>query len=225
MNLLHLSLFRENIKYLYPTFFIIGSFLLSTASSFIVCVCSNQPFCNPCIINDKTQTLTYLRKQAQITGRFLLTNIIGYNIIIFSPLGLSFSVEHYSIGYRVGSLIYTILLIEFLEYWYHRFLHCMKVYKHIHAKHHINCNVYPVDAFNGDFSDNCSLVVLLNTSFYLMPLDIRDYVFLYVAYSMGIILVHSNLLTTHHSNHHKYFHCNYGLLLPFWDIAFDTYRE
>ena len=133
---------------------------------------------------------------------------------------------------KVGSLviinyniIYFIFLLEFFNYFYHRLSHSKYLYKYSHYDHHQNIEVFPIDFLQFDLLDNIAQTLYINLPLYFVKMHYFDYAVIYYIYSCGAFLIHSNIITEYHMLHHKYYKCNYGILLPIYDIIFGTYRK
>jgi sterol desaturase/sphingolipid hydroxylase (fatty acid hydroxylase superfamily) len=205
----------------YPTWFIFRILLCSTLSAFFICTLTNTPFMNPQLYNkkyilDKISTVVNVGKGV----------IINYNIMYFALSQYYLHNDCYPIMTRLWNNVQFIILLEFIAYWYHRLSHSITyIYKNSHSQHHVNVEIYPIDFLEFDYIDNIAQTLYINLPLYFVPMNIYDYTMIYYIYATGAFLIHSNILTQDHIIHHRNFKYNYCLLLPLFDIVFDTYYD
>jgi sterol desaturase/sphingolipid hydroxylase (fatty acid hydroxylase superfamily) len=124
----------------------------------------------------------------------------------------------------VNILTYT-LSFEGAFYIWHRMSHLPCVYRYLHSHHHVNYHVEPMDFIDVDYIDSLGFHVCMHMPLVIIPLHSLEYLTWYFVMNTSGFLLHSDLLGEHHQLHHKYFHCNYGFLIPVFDYAFGTYRH
>ena len=116
------------------------------------------------------------------------------------------------------------IIAEMSYYVYHRAIHHKYLYKQIHSKHHENIVVYPLDSLYFTSIDVICYISCLHSPLLFIKMDWFEYfIAVYFYLTMGF-LYHSNMCYTNHVIHHKLFKCNYCLVFPFFDIAFQTLR-
>jgi sterol desaturase/sphingolipid hydroxylase (fatty acid hydroxylase superfamily) len=121
-------------------------------------------------------------------------------------------------------ITYT-LCFEGVFYIWHRISHIPGLYRYLHAHHHVNFQIEPMDFMDVDYLDSLGFHVCMHLPLVWIPLHSLEYLSWYFIMTTGGFLLHSDLLGNHHKLHHKYFHCNYGYLIPVFDYAFGTYRS
>lgn len=123
----------------------------------------------------------------------------------------------------VSLLTYT-LSFECIFYTWHRISHLTYIYRYLHAHHHVNYHVEPMDFVDVDYIDSLGFHVCMHLPLVVIPLHSLEYLTWYFIMTTSGFLLHSDLLGEHHKMHHRHFHCNYGYLIPIFDYAFGTYR-
>lgn len=193
-------------------------FISSTASSFYITNVLKKPFINPLFTKDKIQQ----------NMSFIINNVL--KVVSTTTLPIITIIDIYTLDNQNHTLIhtarnffYSMLLIEFAYYTYHRIQHSF--FLKIHRKHHENKNVYPFDTFYIDYYDSIGLSFCLLYPCFILTLNhIELFIILYF-YATGAYLEHSDIFTTHHVIHHEKFNCNYSFIFPIFDILFQTNKE
>lgn len=209
-------------KSFYPSIFISKILVLSTLTAFFICKLCNQPFVNPKIYNSRPFVIDKINTLVDVCKGIL----VNYNIVYFSLSRYYLYTETppYQQEQRIVNIVQFLFVLEFIAYWYHRLSHeITTIFKHSHKDHHINIEVYPIDFLEFDYIDNIVQTLYMNIPLYFVPIHIHDYVIIYYFYGTAAFLMHSPLLTNHHTIHHRRFKCNYSLLCPLFDILFGTY--
>jgi len=116
------------------------------------------------------------------------------------------------------------LWIEFFYYAYHRAIHASHLYKWVHATHHENRTVYPIDTVHISVVDSVGLIITLVAPMWFVQVDVCEYGTIIYIYLTGAFLSHSDIIVDHHSRHHREFKCNYCFLFPVFDILCGTYK-
>lgn len=136
----------------------------------------------------------------------------------------------------VGTILSTILLMDFLIYWRHRFEH--RFFWRVHAAHHSVTELHAANSF-GHFVEAVPHLFIV-----LIPLSLIDFggleAPLAVMMIMGVlqlyihspvtiefgrlrsILVDNRYHRIHHSLEERHFGKNFGILLTVWDQLFGT---
>jgi len=190
----------------------------SIGTTLLICMVYPYPLCNPAkslykILDQSATVLT--------TSTFF--------IIEYSVLNTCFPVPYlldgqHTLHQSVCTIFIYSLMIEGGYYLYHRIIHLPYFYKNVHAKHHLHTTVYPLDAFDIELLDASQLFLCILYPSYLLPItSIEQSIVLYL-YLVSIFLSHSSILWTHHVQHHRTSKYNFCLVLPIFDMIFDTYR-
>ena len=201
---------------LFPTAFISSVLISSFVTAISICSINNYSFFNP---------LKRIKDEIKTTLKVGSLVIINYNIIYFLLSKYNLYIDNITHVTRVNNIIYFIFLLEFFNYFYHRLSHSKYLYKYSHYDHHQNIEVFPIDFLQFDLLDNIAQTLYINLPLYFVKMHYFDYAVIYYIYSCGAFLIHSNIITEYHMLHHKYYKCNYGILLPIYDIIFGTYRK
>jgi len=153
---------------------------------------------------------------------FFLYYFVNVNAIyyLYSSHRISYTDDTYSI---VPLISYTICF-EGVFYIWHRISHIPGLYKILHAHHHVNYHISPMDFIDVDYTDSLGFHVCMHLPLTIIPLDSLEYLSWYFVIMTSGFLLHSDLLGNHHILHHKYFHCNYCFLFPICDVLMGTHR-
>jgi sterol desaturase/sphingolipid hydroxylase (fatty acid hydroxylase superfamily) len=190
-------------------------FSLSFISSYIICLISNNPFYNPLLSN--IQLINILADSSINLG------IIGLEVIFSAYLYYPYiDLKKHSIIISFINIIQYSFLIELFYYFYHRILHTSNLYSLIHAKHHSNIKVYPIDTLNISILDSTGTIITLIAPLYFIKVNLLEYNFIIYIYLTGALLTHSQLLVSRHVAHHEKFKCNFSFLFPIFDYIFGT---
>lgn len=135
--------------------------------------------------------------------------------------------------YLPASLFIYIILQETYYYWVHRWMHIPAIFKIVHKVHHDSRIASPFTAFSFHPWETLLQAVFLPVLFLIIPIHYFVIIILLVIMSISSVINHldidvypqnpKNLLkkniigAAHHSLHHKYFNCNFGLYFTFWD--------
>lgn len=141
-------------------------------------------------------------------------------------------------------IIITIILMDFVMYWWHRFNHTYRILWRFHSFHHrdemmnstTSLRFHSVELL---FSVIFKSLVFLLAGFSFLPVLIYEAVFF-----IAVVIHHSNIRITervdmlyrklfssplmhriHHSNKQKETDTNYGSVFSFWDRIFKTYLK
>lgn len=131
------------------------------------------------------------------------------------------------------------ILWTFVIYWMHRLVHVIPYVKNIHADHHVYVNNHEVRwhwsnlfLFNDTWKSTADLWITE-----VIPTIILSFFFgwwLMIAYYLWAAFIQESIehnsrfdmypLTSGkwHMMHHKDSSCNFGIMLPVWDIIFST---
>jgi sterol desaturase/sphingolipid hydroxylase (fatty acid hydroxylase superfamily) len=190
-------------------------FFSSIVSSYFICLISNVPFYNPNL--SKLELINTLKDSSFNLG------IITLEVIFSAYLYYSYiDFEKHSIITTFINIVEYSFLIELFYYFYHRILHTTNLYSLIHAKHHSNIKVYPIDTLNISILDSTGMIITLIAPLYFIKVNLNEYNFIMYIYLTGAILTHSNLLVSKHIEHHEKFKCNFAFLFPIFDYIFGT---
>jgi sterol desaturase/sphingolipid hydroxylase (fatty acid hydroxylase superfamily) len=192
-------------------------FAASLTTSFFICKVSSKPFfCEdsnyPTVINKiKYSIIDYSAVYLQaVTIGTVLFPLLDKNP--HSLIRMASNMAEYS------------LWIELFYYVYHRAIHTQKIYKWVHAKHHENRVVYPIDTVYISVVDSIGLMFTLAAPMWFVQVNVCEYGTIIYIYLTGAFLSHSDIIMDHHSTHHREFKCNYCFLFPVFDILCGTYK-
>ena len=143
-----------------------------------------------------------------------------------------------------ANIFITVLIIDFLMYWWHRFNHTKLFFWQFHKFHHKEEKMNTVTAlrFHGIeliFSVIGKAVCYLLLGFFFIPILVYEGLFFIV-----VVLHHSNIRISqnfdmayrnifsspkmhriHHSNIQQETDSNYGSVFSWWDRLFGTYKK
>lgn len=155
-------------------------------------------------------------------------------------------INDYSWGYFFLSLVLMVLLHDFYFYWTHRWMHHPNIFKHVHLVHHLSTNPSPWAAYSFHPIEAVIQALVLPIILMILPVhEIAIAIFLiymilrnvwgHLGYELfpnkfiKLKWLNWNTTTTHHSMHHQYSRCNYGLYFTCWDnwmkTAHDKYED
>jgi sterol desaturase/sphingolipid hydroxylase (fatty acid hydroxylase superfamily) len=192
-------------------------FAASTFSAVVICILTNKPFYNP-----KFDSVTIVQK--------LQYSVLGYAVIYTQAVTIGSIAYPYldknphNLLRSMSNLAEYSLWIELFYYIYHRTLHNSWIYRWIHATHHENTIVYPIDTVHLGVIDSIGLMITLITPMWFVQVDLCEYSSIVYVYLTGAFLSHSDVFWEHHSIHHKEFKVNYCFLFPIFDILCGTYK-
>ncbi|MEZ4828540.1 MAG: sterol desaturase family protein [Bacteroidia bacterium] len=142
----------------------------------------------------------------------------------------------YSWVYLLISLVLAFLIHDTWFYWTHRLLHWKPVYKRVHNWHHRFHNPNPFTAFA--FHPVEAVVQIAIVPIVGLILPVYQGVLIFFATFVLFMSVYGHLgfelrankkgvfkvfnTAIHHYQHHRYFHCNYGIYFNFWDRIMGT---
>lgn len=190
-------------------------FTLSISTSYTVCLFCNYPFCNP--------KLTFIQIIYTLIDSSFNLGVIALEVIGTAYLYYPYmNSENHSIIRSVSNVIEYSLWIEIFYYCYHRFLHLSNWYLFIHAKHHSNLEVYPLDTINIGVFDSTGMIATLIAPIWFVNINLNEYYFIMYIYLTGAFLTHSPLLVSRHVAHHTKFKCNFCFLFPLFDYLLGT---
>jgi sterol desaturase/sphingolipid hydroxylase (fatty acid hydroxylase superfamily) len=193
---------------------LLNIFAASSFTAFLVCSLMNKPFFNP-----KIYEMSKLKE-----------SLLSYSVIYVQAVTVgSFAypyldIEKHSL-FRIASNIGEYALwIELFYYIYHRTQHNTWIYKWVHATHHENTKVYPIDTVHLGIIDSFGLILALVAPMWFVQVDFCEYSTIVYVYLTGAFLSHSDAIWDHHYVHHKEFKVNYCFLFPIFDIMCGTYK-
>lgn len=150
--------------------------------------------------------------------------------------------DEYPLWWMPLSFFVLSLIHEFYFYFSHRLMHHPSLYRTVHKVHHLSLKPSPWASFS--FHPIESLIEALILPLMLMFIPVHPVVFLsYLTFmTLSAIVNHLGfevlpkgssthwfgkwlISGTHHSQHHKYFTCNYGLYFTFLDRWLKTHYE
>ena len=199
---------------LYSAGIIGGIFACSISTAYNIFKIKNKPFINP---NHNFR-------------EYCDGIIVNLFPVIYGSIVLSYYCSYllddtpHNLGVTFLKLSFYALFVELFYYIYHRIVHLQYFYKNIHAKHHENINIYPLDSLYFDMLDIGMYIFCLHLPLVFVKMSLFEYCLgLYFYITMGFFS-HSTFIYDHHTIHHKLFKCNFCLVFPLFDVVFDTHR-
>jgi hypothetical protein len=189
----------------------------SLVTSFTICKVVGKPFF--CEGADYTEAISKMKN-----------SVLNYSVIYLEALSVAalvypyLDVKPHSLARSASNIAEYSLWIEFLYYAYHRSIHSPMIYKWIHATHHENRVVYPIDTIHISLVDSTGLIFTLVAPMWFVQISMCEYGTIIYIYLTGAFLSHSDILLDHHSTHHREFKCNYCFLFPIFDVLCGTYK-
>ena len=207
------------LQFVKSAFCVLSIFGSSIFTAYNICKIKNIHFINPQFIQNESKFTEYIVTISKpILPVFTTTTFIHYYFIE------GFDTMKHSFLQTIMNLVVYSFIAELSYYIYHRAIHHKYFYKHIHSKHHENVVVYPLDSLYFTSIDIICYISCLHSPLLFVKMDWFEYfIAVYFYVTMGF-LSHSTLCYDHHVLHHKLFKCNYCLVFPYFDIAFQTLR-
>jgi len=143
-----------------------------------------------------------------------------------------YSVEDYGWGYMVFSVVWFLVVTDFMIYYIHRGLHLKWFYTHIHKVHHTYQYTTPFSSHAFHWADGWSQGVPYYIFVYIFPFHWLLWICMFLMVNCWTVLIHDQVdllghnyiqSTGHHSIHHSTFKYNYGQYFTFWDRLNNTY--
>lgn len=187
-----------------------------------------------------------LYKTKETLGNIAIGVLSFTTDLVFSLLTLPllfYIYQHFQIWHfnaeSTYEFIILFLVIDFIEYWFHRFSHEVNIFWSAHVVHHQSEN------FNLTVGLRTSFVVPLFNIFFYLPIpilgfhpnDIMTVIFIQGVYQLFIhtqligklgildrIFVTPSIHRVHHGSNEKYLDKNYGKVFLIWDYIFDTFE-
>jgi sterol desaturase/sphingolipid hydroxylase (fatty acid hydroxylase superfamily) len=155
-----------------------------------------------------------------------------FSIVLTTPIGswvkLYSDFKHYPLWWNILSLPFLVVVHDTYFYWMHRTLHHKFFYGMFHSTHHHSMTPTPFASFSFHPVEAFFEVVWIFPVLVYVPL--HKYILISFAFVSFLNNVKGHLgfefsktenvllnSSTHHSHHHRYFNCNYGLYFLFWD--------
>lgn len=147
--------------------------------------------------------------------------------------------DEYPLWYMPVSLILMMLTHEVYFYFSHRLMHHPFVYRTIHKIHHASLLPSPWASFSFHPWESVIESFILPILVMIIPVHPTVFIFYMTMMTVSAIINHLGfeilpigsgrswigrffITATHHSEHHAYFNCNYGLYFTFMDRYFKT---
>ena len=159
-----------------------------------------------------------------------LANRLGVASLAFPDHGLGV----------VGGFALYLLLMELVEYWFHRAEHVVPWLWSLHSMHHADAEFDSTTAAAHHWLVSVLHAFTVSLAIGLLFNIPNGYVLLYIVLSYHVYLMHSNvkldlgrwswLVTTpsyhrlHHSADPEHYNRNYAFILPILDVVFGSYR-
>ncbi|CAA0079702.1 Uncharacterised protein [BD1-7 clade bacterium] len=163
-----------------------------------------------------------------------LMMIFGALIFLQEQLISTVSVPWYQVIFQA---IVTLMVYDFMYYFFHRCMHHPKAMKYCHGVHHYirhptafeSIYVHPLEGIGGVF-------LLLFATVLVGPISVASFLLALFIYNTCNILVHANIVwdskfmglanywaKRHDIHHGVHLNRNYASIFPFWDKMFGTY--
>jgi len=133
--------------------------------------------------------------------------------------------NNHDITTMILNIIKSSIIIEFIYYILHRILHTSYLYKNFHSYHHRTVNIYPIDSFIVDIIEILFFVISNYMPLFILNINLVEHMIILYFYITSIIIIHSNIISKIHINHHKYYKYNYCIIIPYFDILCNTYKN
>ncbi|XP_063969345.1 uncharacterized protein LOC129281160 isoform X1 [Lytechinus pictus] len=169
-----------------------------------------------------------------VIGSFISGTLVTY-IMNGGETKLYYGINDYGWGYFIASIPLTYLYNEAAMYYPHRLLHFPLFYRRFHKLHHRFKAPTPWSTAAMHPCEFIYFQFFLEIPIFLFPLHAGVFLFwLIYGYYYGIIShsgidLHSKLpwqpSTMFHDDHHKYFHCNFGVNTMLFDKLHGTIRK
>ena len=212
-----MSFFETIIEILYPSVFFLSTIVSGGLISYAICKYNRVPFVNPKQKGELTKKINYMIDY--------LPNICGVYTFVYLSYSKYFLITERKTSWNSAPRIFIyILFLEFIFYCYHRAVHTSFLYKKLHAQHHLNVIVFPLDYIDLNFMENVIIILIKNLPLYFVRLNYSEYTCIYLLYTTGGFLTHSSFFTRFHMLHHRSFKSNFCYIFPIYDIAFGTYH-
>lgn len=164
-----------------------------------------------------------------------LSGLFTHYMVAAGRTAIYFSATQRGIPWLLASTVIYFCMIELMLYWSHRIFHTRLLFRWIHRWHH---QTLAPTTFNSPSMHPLEyLVYQLLTAAPLLVLPIYGGSVMFVLllnFSAGL-LQHSGVRiylgipgvpsTLFHDDHHRYFHCNYGLTFSLIDRFYGTLRR
>lgn len=172
----------------------------------------------------------------------LIFGVLGACVFTLAHLGYTkvyTNLYAHSMWYFWFSVVVFILAHDTYFYWSHRFMHLKAVYPYVHLIHHKSVNPTPWATFAFHpteavmqfaivpvmmFAIPLHPLAIFAWSMYQLTLNVlghTGYEFFRSGFTRRIHTMWSNT-ATHHTMHHRYVTCNYGLYFNVWDRLMGT---
>ena len=171
-----------------------------------------------------------------IIGRLIKPISLAWGLFLFE---LVEPIKVFHIPVNVYTFLVTLMLVEMVYYWYHRWSHEIPFLWSIHHTHHSSM------WFNLTAAGRLNWVGKFTSIVFYIPLVIFGFSPILISLCLAISLLYQFLLHTeaigklgilegkffntpsahrvHHGSNEKYLDKNYGGMLIFWDRVFGTY--
>lgn len=140
----------------------------------------------------------------------------------------------YPLWYMPLSLILFSLVHEIWFYVTHRWMHRPKIFKIFHKVHHLSKEPSPWASFSFHPLEALVESIILPLMVLIIPIHPTMFILYLTLMTFSAINNHLGIelfknpglliSAKHHSDHHRYFNCNYGLYFRFLDIWLKTER-
>lgn len=205
-------------NFVYSFSIIMGTFSLSTITSFIILYVNKYPFIN-----------TKYKHEKRIDRLFTILSHIP--LLLLESILFMYIVSDNIVGYDEHTIIQSIhsivIYCAFIEVNYYLCHKCIDNYYYLDVdkKHpHNNIIVYPFDTFYMTSLHDTTLVISLGLPIFFIEITTIEHFLVLYMYITSAYLSHSTLCWKHHDINDQFIYCNYYVLFPMFDICFGTYK-
>lgn len=197
----------------------------------------------PFKINQQTAPKNIMRKEKSLTMiSVTIFSLVGLWLdqIIYAGKSMIYTdLTTQDIWYLPLSLAAAFLIHDTYFYWSHRLLHWGPVYRFAHNWHHRFHNPNPWTSFAFHPAEAFIQIGIIPLVGIILP--VYSGVLIFFATFVLFMSVYGHLgfelranktrvftlfnTSIHHDQHHKFFHCNYGIYFNFWDRIMGTNHE
>lgn len=136
----------------------------------------------------------------------------------------------------LGEVLGTLLLYDFLYYFYHRAAHHPKMMRYMHGvHHHVRNPTAGESTYLNPLEPIGAIIILFVSTWIVGPISSLGFLLVFFVYALTNVIVHCSLIFPHpafrlfnfwvraHDAHHQSLKFNYSNIFPFWDQMFGTY--
>lgn len=164
-----------------------------------------------------------------------LSGLFTHYMVAGGRTAVYFSPTERGIPWLIGSTVLYFCIVEFLLYWSHRLFHTPFLFRWIHRWHHRTVAPTALNSPSMHPAEYLVYQMLTALPLFFLPLYGGSVMLILLLNFSAGMLQHSGVLiylgipgvpsTLFHDDHHRYFHCNYGLTFTIIDRLYGTLRR